>query len=118
MEDGRGKRLLTTSVLGGNRRELVKHNYPSIVIGMARSKITVEERGKGVNLGRALQTERVSREKTQSQIAHEAGLSVDALRRIEQGHVANPGVFTVASIADALGRRLTHFVPPRRRKRQ
>lgn len=85
---------------------------------MGRFKTSAEKREKGADLGKALQAERTLKNKTQSQIAHEAGLSVDALRNIEQGHVANPGVFTVASIADALGRSLTHFVPPRRRKRR
>lgn len=85
---------------------------------MGRSKTSPEKRERGADLGRALQAERALKRKTQSQIADEAGLSVDALRNIEQGHVADPGVFTVASIADALGRSLTHFVPPRRRKRR
>ena len=85
---------------------------------MGRSKTTSKKRKRGAELGRALQAERVLKNKTQSQIAEEAGLSVDVLRNIEQGHVANPGVFNVASIADALGRSLTHFVPPRRPKRQ
>ena len=95
-----------------------KYNNPSIIICMARSKIPSEQRGRGVSLGRALKAERESKQQSQSQIAQVAGLSVDALRRIEQGRVANPGVFTVASIADALGRKLTHFVPPRRGRRK
>lgn len=85
---------------------------------MGRSKTSPEKQERGAELGKALQAERALKHKTQSQIADEAGLSVDALRNIEQGHVANPGVFTVASIADALGRSLTHFVPPRRRRRR
>ena len=110
--------------VGSNGREQVfdrmvgENNNPSIIICMARSKIPSEERGRGAELGRALKEERELKDRSQGKIAQVAGLSVDTLRRIEQGRVANPGVFTIASIADALGTTLTHFVPPRRRKRR
>lgn len=85
---------------------------------MARSKITDRQRKQGADLGQALQTARTDKRKSQSQVASDAGLPVDTLRRIEQGQVANPGVFTVAAIADALGRSVSHFVKrPERRRR-
>ena len=85
---------------------------------MPRSKLSSVERRRGVDLGKALKEERELRDQSQSQIAQAAGLSVDALRRIEQGRVANPGVFTVASIAGALGCALAQFVPQRRGRRK
>ena len=84
---------------------------------MPREKTTAEERKRGADLGKALRTERKANKRSQSQLANQASVSVDNLRRIEQGHVANPGVFTVAALSDALGRPLTHFVTPRKRRR-
>ena len=85
---------------------------------MARAKITDRERLRGADLGQALQTARTDKRKSQSQVASDAGIPVDTLRRIEQGQVANPGVFTVAAIADALGRSVSYFVKrPERRRR-
>ncbi|MGE9784390.1 helix-turn-helix domain-containing protein [Janibacter sp. G368] len=37
------------------------------------------------------------------QLAEEAGVSVDVLRKLEQGGVATPGFFLVARIASVLG---------------
>ena len=85
---------------------------------MARSKITNDEWRRGADLGRALQAERTSKKKSQGQIADGADVPVDTLRRIEQGKVANPGVFTIAAIASALGRPLAWFVKPPRQKRR
>lgn len=81
---------------------------------MSKPAATSEERKRGAALGEALQTERESKNRSQAQLARTANVSVDNLRRIEQGRVANPGVFTVAAIADALGKPLTYFVRPRR----
>ena len=83
---------------------------------MARSRLTAKEREQGARLGEALQAARTDDRKTQSQVANDAGVRVDTLRRIEQGQVANPGVFTVAAIAAALGRPLSEFVKARRRR--
>ena len=44
-----------------------------------------------------------------------ANVPLDTLRRIEQGRVANPGVFTIAAIAAALGVSLGRLVSSRRR---
>ena len=54
----------------------------------------------GRALGSAIQRHRG--EKTASQLADEAGISLDVLRKLEQGRVAAPGIFLVAKIADAL----------------
>ena len=83
---------------------------------MARPPLSVEEREQGALLGQVLQQARADQSKSQSQLANDAGVGVDTLRRIEQGQVANPGVFTVAAIAAALGRPLSQFVTARRRQ--
>ena len=83
---------------------------------MARPPLSVEEREQGALLGQVLQQARADQSKTQSQLANDAGVGVDTLRRIEQGQVANPGVFTVAAIAAALGRPLSQFVTARRQQ--
>ena len=83
---------------------------------MPREKITESERKRGADLGKALQKERVAKKRSQSQVADGANVSLDNLRRIEQGHVANPGVFTVSALSDALDKPLTHFVKPRKRQ--
>jgi len=85
---------------------------------MGRSRTTDHEWRRGADLGRALQAERTSKKKSQGQIADSADVPVDTLRRIEQGKVANPGVFTIAAIASALGRPLAWFVKPPRQKRR
>lgn len=36
-------------------------------------------------------------------VARSAGVSVETVRRIEKGAVPNPGFFTVAALAQALG---------------
>lgn len=81
---------------------------------MPRAKIAESERKRGADLGEALQRERIAKEHSQSQLARQANVSVDNLRRIEQGHVANPGVFTVSALSDALDRPLSYFVKPQK----
>ena len=85
---------------------------------MGRSKTTADEWRRGADLGRALQAERTSKKRSQRQIADGAGVPVDTLRRIEQGKVANPGVFTIAAIASSLGRPLAWFVKLPEQKRR
>ena len=84
---------------------------------MPKRKTTSQERKRGAALGRALKAEREAKNRSQDQLARGADVSVDNLRRIEQGRVANPGVFTVAAIAEALDRPLAYFVRQRRGRR-
>lgn len=46
---------------------------------------------------------RLGREYSQPQLAAAAGVKVGTLRALEQGRIADPGVATVARLADALG---------------
>ena len=70
---------------------------------MPRTPTSDAERLRGEALGRAIRAARQEANKTSERVAVEADVSVDTLRRIEQGRIANPGVFTVAAIAGGLG---------------
>lgn len=56
---------------------------------------------RGLTLGRTLQ--RARRDRSAADVAHQAGISLDTLRKIEQGVIATPAFFTVAALARVLG---------------
>jgi len=68
---------------------------------MVRVPLTDEERERGERLGVALRAARAGR--SMVDVAAEAGISVETLRKIETGRIPTPAFFTVASIADAVG---------------
>jgi transcriptional regulator with XRE-family HTH domain len=68
---------------------------------MVRVPLTEEERERGERLGRALRTARAGR--SMVDVAAEAGISVETLRKIETGRIPTPAFFTVTAIADAVG---------------
>ncbi|WP_329053647.1 helix-turn-helix domain-containing protein [Amycolatopsis sp. NBC_01488] len=68
---------------------------------MVRVPLTDEERERGERLGQALRTARAGR--SMVDVAGEAGISVETLRKIETGRIPTPAFFTVAAIADAVG---------------
>lgn len=67
---------------------------------MSRPRLTDDQKRLGRALGKALQRHRGGMPTTQ--VASEAGVSLDVLRKLEQGSVATPGFFLVARIAAAL----------------
>jgi hypothetical protein len=67
---------------------------------MVRTPLTADERRRGAELGRALQRARGRR--SAADVALQAGISLDTLRKIERGAIATPAFFTVASIARVL----------------
>ncbi len=69
--------------------------------GMVRVPLTDEERSRGERLGLVLRAARASR--SMVDVAAEAGISVETLRKIETGRIPTPAFFTVAAIADAVG---------------
>ena len=79
---------------------------------MARRPSTRAEKERGAQLGKRLQSARQGAGRTTEEVARTAGISVDTLRRIEQGQVANPGLFTVASAAAAIDLDLDALVRP------
>ncbi|SEF28321.1 Helix-turn-helix domain-containing protein [Amycolatopsis pretoriensis] len=68
---------------------------------MVRVPLTDEERERGERLGQALRTARAGR--SMVDVAAEAGISVETLRKIETGRIPTPAFFTVTAIADAVG---------------
>jgi transcriptional regulator with XRE-family HTH domain len=68
---------------------------------MVRVPLTDEERERGERLGQALRAARA--ERSMVDVAAEAGISVETLRKIETGRIPTPAFFTVAAIADAVG---------------
>ncbi|GAA1633678.1 helix-turn-helix domain-containing protein [Catellatospora bangladeshensis] len=67
---------------------------------MVRTPLTEEERRRGLALGRTLQRARGDR--SAAEVALLAGISLDTLRKIEQGVIATPAFFTVANLARVL----------------
>lgn len=61
--------------------------------------MAMDEKG----LGRRLQTARLEANLTQQALCQKAGLSYSTLTKIERGAIKSPSIFTIQSIADALG---------------
>lgn len=82
------------------------NNYPSISIAgitialMVRPPLSKQDRERGVRLGEILRAARGDR--TSVEIAAQAGISVETLRKIEHGRVPTPAFFTVVAIARAV----------------
>jgi DNA-binding phage protein len=68
---------------------------------MVRVPLTAEQVERGRILGKALRSARGDR--TMVEVASSAGVSVEALRKIETGRSPSPEFFTVAQICAALG---------------
>jgi FMN phosphatase YigB (HAD superfamily)/DNA-binding XRE family transcriptional regulator len=76
---------------------------------------SVDERGNGqpgseVALGKRLQAARQAAGLTQQQLCHRANLSFSTLTKIERGAIKSPSIFTIQSIAGALGTSLDELV--------
>ncbi|MFF8726328.1 helix-turn-helix domain-containing protein [Streptomyces sp. NPDC015171] len=67
---------------------------------MVRNPLTPEERERGERLGRLLREARGGR--TMADVAAEAGVSAETLRKIETGRAPTPAFFTVAALANVL----------------
>ncbi|MDA2807602.1 helix-turn-helix domain-containing protein [Nocardiopsis suaedae] len=68
---------------------------------MVRTPLTEGQRDRGRALGQILRAARAPR--TAAEVAHDAGISIDTLRKIERGAIPNPAFFTIAALARALG---------------
>ncbi|MDT0614900.1 helix-turn-helix domain-containing protein [Streptomyces lancefieldiae] len=68
---------------------------------MVRTPLTPEEHERGERLGRLLRAARG--ERTMTEVAAEAGISAETLRKIETGRAPTPAFFTVAALAGVLG---------------
>ena len=74
---------------------------------MVRTPLTPEERERGERLGRLLREARGGR--SMAEIAADAGISAETLRKIETGRIATPAFFTIAALAEVLGISLDHL---------
>lgn len=68
---------------------------------MVRVPLTQAERERGERLGAVLREARGPR--SMVDVAGEAGISVETLRKIETGRIPTPAFFTVVAVADAVG---------------
>ncbi|WP_298328487.1 helix-turn-helix transcriptional regulator [Haloactinopolyspora sp.] len=68
---------------------------------MVRVPLTISERERGERLGSVLRRARGSRSIVD--VATEAGISPETLRKIERGRIPTPAFFTVVAVADILG---------------
>lgn len=68
---------------------------------MVRVPLTISERERGERLGLALRTARG--ERSIVEVATQAGISPETLRKIERGRIPTPAFFTVVAVADVLG---------------
>lgn len=71
---------------------------------MPRASLTDRQRRQGRALGQLLQRGRG--EVSAARVAQQAGISVDALRKLERGDVPTPGFFLIADLALVIGLRL------------
>jgi transcriptional regulator with XRE-family HTH domain len=62
------------------------------------------------DLGARLRRARLHAGLTQSELAARAGVKLDTLRSIEQGRTANPGVWTLAQLAEQLGETIDSLI--------
>lgn len=69
-------------------------------MSMVRTPLTEEQRDRGKALGQVLRAARGPR--SAAAVAHEAGISLDTLRKIERGAISAPAFFTVAALARVL----------------
>ncbi|MBN7315797.1 helix-turn-helix domain-containing protein [Mycobacteroides abscessus subsp. massiliense] len=67
---------------------------------MPRPLLSKDERAQGKRLGGELRRLRGNR--TAAEVADEAGVSLDTLRKLEQGGTPTPGFFLIARVARAL----------------
>ena len=67
---------------------------------MVRPPLSTADRARGIRLGALLRAARGAR--TTVEVAAEAGISVETLRKIEHGRIPTPAFFTVVAIARAV----------------
>jgi transcriptional regulator with XRE-family HTH domain len=67
---------------------------------MVRPPLSEQDRARGSRLGELLRAARGDR--TTVEVAAQAGISVETLRKIEHGRVPTPAFFTVVAIARAV----------------
>lgn len=77
---------------------------------MTRPPLSEDQLSRGAALGRVISQCRQRAGLTQAELAVAAGVSLQSLLKLEQGHVANPGVFTTSALAEVLEEPLQHMI--------
>ena len=72
---------------------------------MVRPMLTAEERARGQRLGALLRQARGDR--SMVEVAAQAAVPVETLRKIETGRIPTPAFFTVVALATAVGLNLS-----------
>lgn len=80
----------------------VRFKYWYSYLPMPRKPASRDAKSFGVAFGAAVRARRDKKRWTAQELAEATGLSVDGVRRIEVGKVADPGIQTVDRIATAL----------------
>ncbi|MBB5785701.1 helix-turn-helix domain-containing protein [Jiangella mangrovi] len=75
---------------------------------MVRVPLTLDERERGERLGLSLREARGDRSIVD--VATQAGISPETLRKIERGRIPTPAFFTVVAVADVLGLKLDELL--------
>lgn len=78
---------------------------------MGRRRTTAQQSAFGASLGRAIRDERLAQSLSGEDLARASQVSVDLVRSIESGRVANPGLYSVAAIASALQLSIDDLTP-------
>ncbi len=84
---------------------------------MVRQPLSELERERGLALGAVLRAARGAR--SIADVAAEAGMSPETLRKIERGAICTPAFFTIAALADVLDldlRELARTIAGRRQR--
>ena len=69
---------------------------------MTRKSASTQEREHGERLGRLIAESRLLHEYSAPELAQASGVSIDALRSLENGRVPTPGFLTIARLAESL----------------
>jgi len=67
-----------------------------------RKALSPRDRARAAQLGKIVREARDRLERTQEQVAQDAGVALSTLRRLEAGKTPEPGLFNAARIARAL----------------
>jgi transcriptional regulator with XRE-family HTH domain len=85
--------------------------FTGIFIHVSRSATDDAGRAFGRQLGHNVRTERDKAGLTGEQLGGSSRAGVDTIRSIESGRISNPGIYTVARIALALGVSIDSLTP-------
>jgi transcriptional regulator with XRE-family HTH domain len=69
---------------------------------MTRKPISEDDREHGVRLGRLIADQRKLRDWSAPELARSSGVSIDAVRSLENGRVPMPSFRTIARLAESL----------------